>query len=206
MHKLDRWTLTASAGLVILALMACKKKEEEAPPAESAQPAPEPTPAASASAEPAKDEVKRYGDKEQDESGTVRVIFANAKVFNEADDSTPHISTLSLGTLVNRKARYGNWMLVDWPSGPGELSPGWIMTKYLDIKILKFTIDDIKKQDAAVAVVTVPDAAATATATPDAAPTTTVAATPDAATTTTKPRLKVPIDKIKEALDKSKKQ
>lgn len=185
MRILDRWTLTASVALIIGALLACKKKEEAPPPVASAPPPP------TATAEPPKEEkkdekkeVKRYGDKEKDESGTVRVTYANAKVYNEADDTTDHIATLSSGTLVNRKARYGNWMLVDWPSGPGELSPGWMMTKQLDVKIVKIDLEKVKNQDAGVQIndasvaVVVPDAAAVAINTDAGA----VAVTTDAAT------------------------
>lgn len=176
MRILDRWTLTASAALIVAALLACKKKEEAPPPVDTAPPPP------TASAEPPaqdaattnKKDVTRYGDKEKDESGTVKVKTAMVKVYREADESTDFIATLGVGTMVNRKARYGNWMLVDWPSGPGELSPGWVMTKYLDDKILTVDLNQLKNQDAgvqindaAVAVVETPDAAA-ATGTPDA--------------------------------------
>ena len=173
MRILDRWTLTVSVAMVIGALMACKKKEE--PPPAPTPAAPEPTPAPSASAEPPKtDDVKRYGDKEKDESGTVRVVFANAKVFKEADETTSFIATLSLGTLVNRKARYGNWMLIDWPSGVGELSPGWITSKQLDEKIINIDPEKVKNQDAGVVVPATVDAAvpvvdASVPTTPDAA-------------------------------------
>lgn len=190
MHKLDRWTLTASIGLVIVALMACKKKEEETPPATSASAAPEPTPSAAAAddAAPSTD-VTRYGDKETTESGTVRVTYANAKVFKEADDSGTQLTTLSLGTLVNRKARYGNWMLIDYPSGPGELSPGWILSKYLDDRILTITLDaSVKTPDAAVATV---DAAAPVV---------------DAAAPAPTRRTSIPIDQIKKAIDAKKNQ
>lgn len=189
MRKLDKWTITASAALLIGALLACKKKEEPPPPAPTPAPAPTPSASAEPPKEEKKDEVKRYGDKEKDESGTVMVLLPNAKVYKEADDTTPHIATLSKGTLVNRKARYSNWMLVDWPSGVGQLSPGWIVTKHLDDKVLKIDLDKVKNQDAGVVVsdaavatvdaaVATPDASATPEATPDAATTPT---TPDAA-------------------------
>ncbi|MBK7583519.1 MAG: hypothetical protein IPI67_25420 [Myxococcales bacterium] len=204
MRMLDKWTITASAALLLGALLACKKKEE--PPPEPPAPPPAPT----ASAEPPKEEKKddkavtRYGDKEKDESGTVRVIFANAKVYKEADDTTSHISTLSTGTLVNRKARYGNWMLVDWPSGVGELSPGWIVSKQLDDKILKIDLEKVKNQDAGVvmvadaAAVAVPDAAAVAV--PDAAAVVVPdAAAPPVADAGKGGRLKLPIKEILKA-------
>ncbi len=164
-----RWTLPASIVLVIAALIACKKKEEPPPPVVT------PPPPAVVDAEAPKDasattsDVKRYPDKEKDERGTVRVTYANAKVYKEADDTTDHISTLSLGTLVNRKARYGNWMLIDWPSGVGELSPGWILSKQLDDKTVDIDPEKVKNQDATVVIVAVPDAAAPPPTTTDAA-------------------------------------
>ena len=54
----------------------------------------------------------------------MRVKLVNTKVYKEADSSTDSVTTLNRGTLVNRKARYSNWLLVDYPSGVGELSPG----------------------------------------------------------------------------------
>lgn len=152
MQKL-RWTVGPSIAIVVVALLACKKKEEEAPPPATTTAAPEPPPATDAAAEAAAaktDDVKRYGDKESAESGTVRVVFAHAKVFKEADDTTSHIATLSTGTLVNRKARYGNWMLIDYPSGVGELSPGWILGKQLSGTVLKIDPNEVLKQDAGV--------------------------------------------------------
>lgn len=151
MQKL-RWTVGPSIAIVVVALLACKKKEEEAPPPATTTAAPEPPPSdAAAEAAAAKtDDVKRYGDKESAESGTVRVVFQHAKVFKEADDTTSHIATLSTGTLVNRKARYGNWMLIDYPSGVGELSPGWILGKQLSGTVLKIDPNEVLKQDAGV--------------------------------------------------------
>jgi hypothetical protein len=219
MRMLDRWTFATSVALIVGALLACKKKEEAPPPVESATPTPEPS-ASAATEEPKTDkkEVKRYGDKEQEEKGTVRIKIAMTKVYNEADDSTDFIATLSRGTLVNRKARYGNWMLVDWPSGPGELSPGWVATKSLENTIV--TIDPklvanqdagVQINDAAVAVVT-PDASVTiadgsvAVATADAAVTVTdsgVAVTvPDAGSIKTGGRLKWNIKDVAKAAGK----
>lgn len=179
MRTLDRTTVTTSVALLVAALIACKK--EEAPPPVASAPPPAATPTTTASAEPPKtekkDDVKRYGDKEQDESGTVRVKLANAKVYKEADETTDHITTLSSGTLVNRKARYGTWMLVDYPSGVGELSLGWILAKQLEDKVLKI---DAGIFDASFDVAVVPDAAAVV---PEAAAPT----TPDAGATPTTP-------------------
>ena len=159
MRKLDRWTTAGAAVLIVGALLACKKKEEEPEPVASATAAPEPVKEEPKEAEAPKDELKRYGDKEINESGTVKVTVFNTKVYKEADESTSFVATLSPGTLVNRKARYGNtWMLVDYPSGVGELSPGWVLAKNLSSYIEKVKPEEVAKQDAAApAATTTPD-------------------------------------------------
>jgi hypothetical protein len=30
------------------------------------------------------------------------------------------------GTIIQLKATLGQYLLIDWPSGPGTMSPGWI--------------------------------------------------------------------------------
>jgi hypothetical protein len=197
--KLDKWTGVACAALIVGALLACKKKEEPPPPVATA--APEPEPVEEPKKEPPKKEkVKRYGDKEQDESGTVRVIVHHLKVFGEADETTDHIATLSYGTLVNRKARMGNWMLIDWPSGVGELSPGWVLNRQIAKKVEQVKAEDVAKQDAGAIVVEAPkeqkvDAAVAVAPTVDAAAaptaTATVATAPDASVLKI-PKLKLP--------------
>src|SRR5262245_10146503 len=136
-RKLDIATTALALSLVVGALLACKKKEEP-PPAETAA-APPPAPAPTASAEPApayNQDVKRYGDKEVPDSGTVRVLAVNTRVFKEADLTGEVLTTLNRGTLVNRKARFSNFMLVDYPSGVGELSPGWVLVAQIEDKVL----------------------------------------------------------------------
>jgi len=72
----------------------------------------------------------------------------------------------------------------------GQLSPGWIVTKHLDDKVLKIDLDKVKNQDAGVVI---SDAGAkpadASTATPDAGATTpdASATTPDAGATPSKP-------------------
>ncbi|HMR10066.1 MAG TPA: hypothetical protein PKA88_30025 [Polyangiaceae bacterium] len=201
MTKLDKWTTLCAAALVVGALFACKK-EEPPPPIESAAPAPEPPKEEPKKEEPKKeDEVKRYGDKEKEEKGTVKVTVFSAKIYKEADDTTDHIATLSRGTLVNRKARMGNWVLIDYPSGVGVLSPAWIFSKHLSTIVEKVDVDAVLKQDAGVVIVDAgqpkvdasvakvdagtPKVDAAVAAQPDAA----VVVKPDAAT---KGRLKLP--------------
>jgi hypothetical protein len=190
--KLDRWTAAAAAALIVGALLACKK-EEPPPPAPAPAPAPEPPKEEPKKEEPKKDKVKRYPDKETDESGTVRVLIHNLRVYPEADDTVEHIATLNKGTLVNRKARMGNWLLIDYPSGVAELSPGWVRATANYYKVeTNIKPEDVAKQDAGAVVVNKPDAAAPTT--PDAA----APAKQDAAAPTTPdagkkgPRLKLP--------------
>lgn len=202
MTKLDKWTTLCAVALVVGPLLACKKEEPPPPIESAAAPAPEPPKEEPKKEEPKKDEVKRYGDKEKEERGTVKVTVFSAKIYKEADDTTDHIATLSRGTLVNRKARMGNWVLIDYPSGVGVLSPAWIFSKHLSTIVEKVDVDAVLKQDAGVVIVDAgvakvdasaakPDAAAAqpdaAAAKPDAA-----AAKADAAAAPTKGRLKLP--------------
>ena len=99
----------------------------------------------------------------------MRVKLANTKVYQEADSTTDHVTTLNRGTLVNRKARYSNWMLVDYPSGVGELSPGWVLTAHIEDKVLNVNPDDGEKPGRA-------ESTTAASATPSATPTASAAA------------------------------
>ncbi len=162
-------TAIAAAGL-IFALLACKK-EEEAPPAASATASAEPeAPKEEPKAEEKKDdEVERYGDKETTMSGTVRVLLNNLRVYKKADTTTDFVATLNRGTLVNLKASYGNYLLIEYPSGYKQLSPGWVQAR-VNSPQLKTETDvkpeDVEKQDAGVVVN--PSATASASAAPSA--------------------------------------
>lgn len=148
-RKIDIVTTALAASLVVGALMACKKKEEP-PPAESAATPPPPPPSASAAPADPK-EVKRYADKEVPETGTVRVLKVDTKVFKEADISSAVLATLSRGTLVNRKARFSTFTLIEYPSGVGELSPGWVLATEIEEKVQHVSQDAVKKQVASAA-------------------------------------------------------
>jgi hypothetical protein len=183
-RKLDIFTGALAASLVLGALLACKKKEEPAPVATAAPPpAPEPPKPEEPKKEDKKDDVTRYGTKETAESGTVRVKLHNTKVYKEADMTTDFVSTLNRGTLVNRKARYSNWLLIDYPTGVGELSPGWVLAAHIDDKIEKIDPEEVKKQDAGAKPVTsAPPSASTAPPPPP----------PSASTPTPKPVTSAP--------------
>ncbi len=170
-HKLHKLTTAASAALVLAALLACKKKKAP-PPAVSATASAvasaAPAPSASAAPAPA-DTIKRYGDKETVASGTVRVTIANAKVYKEADATTDPITTLAKGTYVNKKAAYGTWLLVDYPSGVGELSPGWLEKRMVTVQVVQADPAELKKQQEEAAKKAADEAAAKAKAAADEA-------------------------------------
>jgi hypothetical protein len=58
-------------------------------------------------------------------SGTRRVLRP-LSVYEATDTSSTRITGLAPGTLVNLKFQCGNWIMVDYPSGVGQMSPGWV--------------------------------------------------------------------------------
>jgi hypothetical protein len=52
-------------------------------------------------------------------------------IHKAADASSPVVARVGPNTLINLKASFSSWMLIEYPSGVGQLSPGWIN---LDIK------------------------------------------------------------------------
>ncbi|HKY37696.1 MAG TPA: hypothetical protein VJN18_17260 [Polyangiaceae bacterium] len=146
-RRLDQWTTALCALLILGALLACKKKTPEttAPGAESAAApvATPPAPATTAAAAPTPTaeeagaklgDVKRYPDKEKPQTGAVKILENGVKVFNEADDKTTDVATLDKDLLVFRLASIPDWELVEFPSGVGKVSPGWVLAKFLDAK------------------------------------------------------------------------
>lgn len=145
----ERLTAIVATGLMVGVLLACKKKPEAAPEASATPPAatapaatptppptPAPTPAAAdapAAGSAKLGDVKRYGiDKEKklDDAG-VRVSADELKVFNEADAKTAEVATLPKGLLVFRLVSVDDFQLVEFPSGIGQFSQGWVETKGL---------------------------------------------------------------------------
>ena len=132
MARHERWTAIISAGLIFGALLACKKKGSEATSEASASAAvvtPPPPPAQTAVPveTPKLGDVKRYADKEKKlDEGAVRVLTDEVKVFNEADNKTPEVATLPKDALVFRLAEVEGFQLVEFPSGIGQFSQGWI--------------------------------------------------------------------------------
>jgi hypothetical protein len=165
-RAIKRWALTVGSLLpafVLCGLVACKKRDEPAPPATvsttveqaaaasaalaqaaAAASAAHATALAAAGASAAAPvasvspnaavlgEVKRLGDKEKAASGTTKVALAESKIYNEPDATKPSVASLPKDLTVTRLATFGtDWVLVEFPSGIGKVSPGWMESKSL---------------------------------------------------------------------------
>lgn len=106
---------------------------------------------------PPADDVKHYP--EEVPAGGTFVTKKAFTVYQAADTSSKELGHLGPGTLINLKSTYMNWMLVEWPSGVGELSPGWLEVKVHDTTIQQTQtpvdagVDAAKPVDAATPVV-----------------------------------------------------
>ncbi len=155
MALVQRWTAAVSLGLVVGALLACKKKpdvgtEPSAAPTLPAAPGASASASASAAAsgspaaplvEAKLGDVKRYGvEKESrlDDAG-VRVATDGLKVYDEADTTKDDVAQLPKDLLVFRQVKMGDFTLVEFPSGVGQFSQGWVETKGLSTTIEKVT-------------------------------------------------------------------
>ncbi len=150
----QRSTAAISMGLVVGALLACKKKPEPAPEPSAVATAPavpsaSSAAAAGASAPPAPaatveaklGDVKRYGVEKEvrlDDSG-VRVTADELKVYDQADTKTDDVAVLPKGALVFRQVKMDDFTLVEFPSGVGQFSQGWVETKGLSTTVEKVT-------------------------------------------------------------------
>lgn len=77
-----------------------------------------------AAAPPSSSAVATYPDMVV-QSGT-KQLLQPFTVYQAADTSSPVLSHVSVGQWINLKGSHGNWMLIEWPSGVGQMSPGWI--------------------------------------------------------------------------------
>jgi hypothetical protein len=197
-RAIDQWTTTASLAFVLAALVACKKKTEAPAPeatatavatvtAVASAPAPiasvAPTPtvdagvAAVAVAVPELGAVKRFPDKEKVATGAVKVTLDDSKVYDDADNTTPSVASLSKDLFVVRLATLGtDWVLVDFPSGVGKLSPGWIEAKSVGAQVQTITKAAVAAQSAT-ATPAAPSAKPATTAAASAKPATSAATT-----------------------------
>ncbi|HXK16834.1 MAG TPA: hypothetical protein VNG33_03435, partial [Polyangiaceae bacterium] len=62
-----------------------------------------------------------------------RILQDGVKVFDEADDKTAEVATLDKDLLVFRLASVPDYELVEFPSGVGKVSPGWVSSKFVDV-------------------------------------------------------------------------
>ncbi|HEY1533660.1 MAG TPA: hypothetical protein VGF76_06565 [Polyangiaceae bacterium] len=169
-RAIDQWTMTASLALIFGALLACKKKTDAPAPEATATAAAAVTsaPVALASAAPAATPaavdagvvaatvavpelgaVKRFPDKEKVASGAVKVTLDDSKVYDDPDNTTPSVASLSKDLFVVRLATLGTaWVLVDFPSGVGKLSPGWIEAKSVGAQVQTVTKAAVAAQSA----------------------------------------------------------
>jgi hypothetical protein len=199
-RAIDRWTTTVSLALVFGALVACKKKTDAPAPeasataaatvAAAASAAPPvasiaPTPVAvdagvAAVAAPEVGAVTRFPDKEKVATGAVKVTLDDSKVYDEPDNTKPSVASLSKDLFVVRLATLGSdWILVDFPSGVGKLSPGWIEAKSLGAEVHPITKAAVAAQSASATPAAPPSAKPATTAATSAKP-----ATPAAPATT----------------------
>ncbi len=162
--RVDRFTAAVSLALVLGALLACKRKKSEpepTPSAATAAPAATPAPSASAAAAPAESappveasgpklgEVTHYPTEERSDEAAVKILEDNVKVFNEADNTKPEVATLPKDLVVVRLSTLEKeqFTLVDFPSGIGQFSPGWVETKFLEAKGAKVARDKVLSQE-----------------------------------------------------------
>jgi pyruvate dehydrogenase E2 component (dihydrolipoamide acetyltransferase) len=199
-RAIDQWTTTASLALMFGALLACKKKTDAPAPEASAAAATVtavasapvlvasavPTPALDAGvavatvAVPEIGAVKRFPDKEKVASGAVKVTLDDSKVYDDPDNTTPSVASLSKDLFVVRLATLGtDWILVDFPSGVGKLSPGWIEAKSVGAQVQTITKAAVAAQSAtATAAAAKPATTAVASAKPATSAATTAALAP----------------------------
>jgi len=118
---------------VTLALSAGCKGSEEAPKTDTPPPPPAALPTTGATTASTTD-VATYPN-QVPQGGTV-TLQQSAKVYQAADPTSTLLTSLGPGTLVETKSRYGDWMLINWPSGVGKLSPGWVQAVFLAPRVV----------------------------------------------------------------------
>jgi hypothetical protein len=123
MTKRSTLSLYAIMAAALLLGAQCKKGGETG--GTTTGEAPAPAPADTGTAAPESGEVTTYPNMVP-QGGTVRLL--QPFVIHTAADPNSKIlpGCCSVGTLVDLKNSYGNWMMIMWPSGVGQLSPGWI--------------------------------------------------------------------------------
>ena len=121
----------AAAASAAVAQAAAAASAAQAAAAASASAAAAPV-ASVAPAAPVLGDVKRFPDKEKAASGSTKVLLAESKVYDEPDATKPSVASLPKDLAVTRLSALGtDWVLVEFPSGVGKVSPGWVEAKSL---------------------------------------------------------------------------
>jgi hypothetical protein len=136
-----------------------KDKKEET---KEEEPAPSATTSSSAG-EVEEGEVETYP--EMTKAGGTFRLLRSFNVYQAADESSKKLSGLARNTLVDFKFFYKDWIMVEWPSGPAELSPGWMHLRSQD-RARDTKAEEKKEEPDAGKPVEVPDAGVAVT--PDA--------------------------------------
>jgi hypothetical protein len=118
----------------------------------SSQPAPPPEPEPSAeatgTATAAANEVKTYPNQIA-ASGTYRLL-RSFFVYQEADTNSKRLGGVGEGTIIHLKATLGQWLLIEWPSAPGTMSPGWVQVAVHGNRPDPTMVDEVREVDAGV--------------------------------------------------------
>jgi 3-oxoacyl-ACP reductase-like protein len=126
--------------LISLSVVAGCKKKDAAESAPAGTDAPAATAAAAAPSTAAPGEVASYPNMTPEGGRTVRLLQPFV-VHQAAENGSATLAKLGVGTLVNLKGSLSNWMLIDWPSGVGQLSPGWIELRSNDNRVQQVVAD-----------------------------------------------------------------
>ena len=122
-HQCNVWPKLTMGVLLAFAGLSCKLGEDKS---EEPKVVELPVPVVPTTNQGAVREPKRYGDQEKSQVGTERIGTQGAKVLLEASDTGEQVAVLTQGTLVARKAAYGKYVLVDYPSDTGGMKSGWV--------------------------------------------------------------------------------
>lgn len=141
--------LMAGSLTAVIAAAGCGKKSGDESTATSAAPTSAPAPATAAPANTLAGGVATYPNMIPE--GGTKSLLVPFTVHQAASNDSPVLTHIGVGTWINLKASYSNWMLIEWPSGVGQVSPGWIELRSNDARVTDH-----------------PDAGPTTTAVPDA--------------------------------------
>lgn len=128
--RTSHWLMAATAVVAMLAVAGCCKgktettEDEAGAAATSTEAIPTPPPE-----EVAPDWKTKCPDADRPASGTVTAL-KNLDIHEKPDESSKNIGGIIPGTWVNLLGVKQNWLCIDYPTGPGKLSPGWVLATY----------------------------------------------------------------------------